>query len=142
MKKMILVLFSCLFLTLSCYSQELTGFAKVNKIIDGDTVEIQLKETSAKFRLVGIDCFETSKNYRAYKQAYLNKMGINEVIFKGCMAKSYLNNMLYGIKNVKIKIVGIDKYGRLLGVIYGKDNLNINQALLKHGICPSYVYKK
>ncbi len=140
MKKMILVLFSCLFLTLPCYPQELSGFVKVSRIIDGDTVEIQLKETTAKVRLAGIDCFETSKIHRAYKQAYLNQISIDEVILKGCEAKCHLQHLI-DAQNIKVEIVGIDKYGRLLGIFYDKNNLNINQTLINRGICPKYVYK-
>ncbi len=119
-------------------AHSLTGDIKLIRVIDGDTIEVQLRQTKAKVRLAGVDCFETSKIHRAYKQAYLNKMTIDEVIFKGYQAKGHLNNMLHGNKNIKIKILGIDKYGRLLGIVYNGENRNINQVLINHGICPEY----
>ncbi len=133
-----LLLLTIISLSSPCYSYELTGQAKLSRVIDGDTIEVQLQQTKAKVRLAGIDCFETSKIHRAYKQAYLNKMTIDEVMFKGYQAKGHLNNMLYGNKNIKIKILGIDKYGRLLGIVYDSENRNINQVLINYGICPEY----
>ncbi len=138
---MLKVLFILLILSTSqVKAHPLTGDAQLLEIVDGDTIKIRLSETNAKIRLAGIDCFETSKIYRAYKQAYLNQLSIDEVILKGHEAKYYLKNLI-NTKNIKVEIVGIDKYGRLLGIIYTKDGLNINHLLIKNGTCSKYVYK-
>ena len=46
---------------------------------DGDTVRVKI-DTGNKFniRLQGIDCFEVVKIHRAYRQAYLENLTIDE----------------------------------------------------------------
>ncbi len=94
-----------------------------------------------KIRLTGIDCFETSKINRAYKQAYLNNLTIEEVVEKGQKSKiileKYINN---SDDNFYYIPEGIDKYKRELGTLYSKDE-NINDYMLKCGGCLKYTYK-
>ena len=57
---------------------------EVLKILDGDTIKVKL-DSGNKFsiRLIGIDCYETNKINRAYKQAYVNDISIEEVVKRG-----------------------------------------------------------
>ena len=112
------------------------------KVLDGDTVKVTF-ESGNKFsiRLIGIDCFETEPIHRAYKQAYYSHLSIDQVIYKGCEAKIYLENIYKNAKNISFVFQGVDKYGRVLGILYF-DNININQHLLDKGLCLPYVYKE
>jgi len=116
----------------------------VSKIIDGDTIKIKLPENEVSVRLVGIDCFESQKNNRAYKQAYENRISIDEVVKRGCNSTMELSRIISGGKKpnyVELHIVGLDAYDRILGIIY-KDSVNINEQMINKGFCPKYVYKK
>ena len=129
------------------FSQNIFAFqSKISiknlKVLDGDTVKVTF-ESGNKFsiRLIGIDCFETEPIHRAYKQAYYSHLSIDQVIYKGFEAKNYLKNLHKKAKNISFVFQGVDKYGRVLGILYF-DNININQHLLDKGFCLPYVYKE
>ena len=66
---------------------------EIIEIKDGDTVLAKL-ENGNKFviRLYGIDCYESKKIHRAYKQAYLDNISIDDIVEKGLLTKQYLKN--------------------------------------------------
>lgn len=118
------------------------GVVEVPSAPDGDTIKIKLPQGVYSVRLVGIDCYETSKIHRAYKQAYENSLTIEEVIKKGNEATDYLVEILKKSNNrVKFQLEGIDKYGRFLGVIYDKNGNNINKMMMNNGMCLPYEYQ-
>ena len=107
---------------------------RIVKILDGDTIRAKINDNIFSIRLIGIDCYETTPNNRAYKQAYNNNLTIDEVIKNGKFSKKYLIN-LYKKSNVQtFEFMGLDYYKRPLGVLYF-DNVNINQKMLNHGGC-------
>ena len=107
---------------------------KIVKILDGDTIRAKINDNIFSIRLIGIDCYETTPNNRAYKQAYNNNLTIDEVIKNGKFSKKYLIN-LYKNSNVQtFEFMGLDYYKRPLGVLYF-DDVNINQKMLNHGGC-------
>ena len=91
---------------------------EVVKVIDGDTIKVKIKNNKFSIRLTGIDCPETSKIHRAYKQAYIEKTDIDEVVKKGVEAKVHLENLYKNSKTVSFEFEGIDKYARALGVVW------------------------
>ena len=107
---------------------------RIIKILDGDTVRAKINDNIFSIRLIEIDCYETTPNNRAYRQAYNNNLTIDEVIKNGKFSKKYLIN-LYKNSNVQtFEFMGLDYYKRPLGVLYF-DNVNINQKMLNHGGC-------
>ena len=114
----------------------------ITEIYDGDTIRVKLiNKNEFNIRLYGIDCFETSKIHRAYKQAYDNNLSIDEVIKKGLEAKRYLRKLKNNSKEFSFEFRGIDKYGRILGVLYF-DNENINEKMLENDFCNIYEFKE
>ncbi len=109
------------------------------RISDGDTVVARIDKNEFKIRLIGIDCYETAKINRAYKQAYQNNLSIDEVVNKGLNSKRYLEELYAQNKNSKtsIEFKGLDIYNRVLGVLYF-DKLNVNENLKLHGGCMMY----
>ena len=112
---------------------------EITKIYDGDTIEAKIDNNKFKIRLIGIDCYETCKIHRAYKQAYENNLSVEDVIKQGKVSTFYLKNLYEKNKNAPITFVfkGIDKYGRVLGILY-IGALNVNDELLKNGGCMLY----
>jgi len=83
---------------------------KVTKVIDGDTFDLENEE---RIRIYGIDAPEYPK---------------------GCMsedAKNRLEDLILN-KNVGIKQVAKDNFGRLVSLVY-LDNLSINEVLVEEG---------
>lgn len=113
---------------------------EITKIYDGDTVEAKIdKNKPFKIRLIDIDCYETSKIHRAYKQAYCNHKSIDDVIAAGLDSKKYLQNLYDNNKSngTYLEFKGIDIYGRALGILYF-DTLNVNENLKNSGGCLNY----
>lgn len=140
MKKIVLLL-SVMLLGLSAFASDKVP-VKLSRVYDGDTIEI-LNESNQKenIRLLGIDCYETSANNRAYKQAYENKKSIEEVIAEGTKAKLALIQLFKdnSKKQLYLERHNKDCYNRTLGVLYlGK--LNINKYMLQSGNALEYKY--
>ena len=113
----------------------------ITKVTDGDTVKGIVDGQEISIRLSGIDCYETSKRDRAYKQAYLNKMTIEDVVQKGKDSKIILTNLLKSNNNITVKFTDIDKrYKRYVGILYAGE-LNINEYMIQKGGCMCFEYK-
>lgn len=111
----LLVLSGCLF------SAELKGKVikgKVIKVSDGDTITILTEEKRpVRIRLDKIDAPEK-------KQAF------------GYQSKKYLSSLIF-MKDVIVKYKKIDRYGRVLGVVY-YDGQDINLLMIKSGMAHHY----
>ena len=75
-----------------------------------------------------------------YKQAYDNNLSIENVIGKGPKLKNCLQEMYKNSKYQYFEFLGLDKYKRVLGIIYFY-KININSQMLLNGGCFSYIYK-
>ncbi len=95
-------------------------------IIDGDSVSI-------KTRIQGIDTPEMKQKCTKYP---------NYVIDCGLLAKNHLRKILNNTKGeLKIKVLGIDKYNRLL-VKINKGATNIAEKMVADGMAFSYYNYK
>jgi len=105
----------------------LAGQFKVTRVYDGDTIKAEGHDITIKVRLVGIDSPETSKKSRQQGQPYSDR------------AKKHLAGFILN-KVVDIKGYGLDRYNRILGVIYLNGN-NINLEMVKQGLAEVYQGK-
>lgn len=102
--------------------------AQVLRVVDGDTISVDLVGTPTTVRLVGIDTPETV-DPRKPVQEY------------GKEASAFLSNMLLG-EEVYLEIGegGTDKYGRTLGYIYrAPDGLFVNAEIVRQGYGHAYT---
>jgi len=117
--------------------------AKVRHVVDGDSINIYTGDNITRVRLYGIDCMETSNIHRAYRQAYENKITIEDVIAQGNFATKKLDEIIKKNQNwVYFRTMGIDHYGRLLAVLYDKDFNIINDMMLESEYCKAFMVKK
>ena len=118
-----------------------TESIRITKVTDGDTVKGIVNGKEISIRLTGIDCYETSKRDRAYKQAYLNKMTIEEVVQRGKDSKEILTNLLRKNNNITVQFTDIDKrYKRNVGILYAGE-VNVNEYMMQKGGCMCFEYK-
>lgn len=112
-----LLIVSCKSSPLSSVSQEKVLHGQVIDVLDGDTVKLRSDWHIYKIRLAGIDAPEK-------QQAY------------GVQSKIYLEHLLAD-KDVLVKVVSCDQYGRYVGRIYlgGKD---INGEMIRSGYAWHY----
>lgn len=104
----------------------------VTKVSDGDSIQITTSEqTQLKVRLYGIDAPETPKvNHRT---GQVNKPGqpYGEESWKA------LRNKVMG-KQVKLDILDIDKYRRMVGMVWLNDR-NINLEMIREGHAEAFI---
>ena len=119
-KTTILIILFCLLNVHSLASNKIpnTVFASVLRIVDGDTVYLKHNEYGKiKVRLAEIDTPEKDQPY-------------------GKEAALALSKLISG-KIVKLNKVTVDKYNRIVGIIYYKQT-DINYYLVRNGFAWSY----
>ena len=111
-------------LLLSLPTSSPAGQFKVMRVYDGDTMKAEGSDIEIKVRLVGIDAPETSKKKRETGQPYSQQ------------AKKYLTDLILK-KTIDIRGYGLDRYNRILGLIY-LNGRNINLEMIKTGLAEVY----
>jgi len=110
--------------------QETEKFYPITKVVDGDTLTINIDEQAQTVRLIGIDTPETvhpSKPVECFGVEASNK------------AKEILNNQ--SIRIEKDPAQGdYDKYDRLLAYVFLKDGTNFNKMMIEEGYGYEYTY--
>jgi micrococcal nuclease len=97
----------------------------VERVADGDTITvITPSQTKLRIRMVGIDAPETPKGTKFPGQPY------------GKEAEAYLKQLIDG-KRVTVEIYAVDRYKRLLSVIF-LDGKDINLAMIEAGLAEVY----
>ena len=139
MKKLTTILFLLLITALTIFLiipsstatiRTVTG--TVTKVSDGDTIHLTTPEqTKLKVRLYGIDAPETDKINNHTGRISKPGQPYGEESWKA------LENKIMG-KQVKLDILDIDKYRRMVGMIY-LDNRNINLEMVREGYAEAYM---
>jgi endonuclease YncB( thermonuclease family) len=94
---------------------------KVIRVADGDTLTVLVKgNVQYKIRLSGIDAPEKTQPY-------------------GTRSKQALSAMTMS-KDVTVKILSKDKYGRFIGLISTDEEPDVNGAMLEKGLAWHYTY--
>lgn len=117
--------------TAASSSSQLQKTYLVTKVIDGDTIEVNINGQLAKLRLIGIDTPETVDPRRAV----------------GCFGKKASDEtkrLLEGKSVILTKDVSeTDKYNRLLRYVFlplGNGNLFVNDYLIRQGFAKILTY--
>ena len=104
----------------------------VTKISDGDTIHITTPEqTKLKVRLYGIDAPETPKINRQSGKVHQPGQPFSEE------AQKALKDKIMG-KQVKLEILDIDKYRRMVGIVWLNDR-NINLEMIREGYAEAFI---
>ncbi len=88
--------------------------AKVVNVIDGDTIEVLKNGQSFTVRLAWIDCPEMKQDYGLEAKQFTRKRAFHKI--------------------VKVKVINIDFYGRLVGEVILSESKSLNKELLKAGL--------
>ena len=100
------------------FAADFTG--NVVAVTDGDTISVLHNGKAERIRLNGIDCPEKAQPY-------------------GHKAKEAASALVFG-KDVTLQTHGADKYGRTIGDVILPDGRNVNQELVREGMC--WWYRK
>lgn len=103
---------------------------KVEKVIDGDTIQVFINGKTATIRLIGIDTPEAVERGRPV-QCF------------GDRASEKAREIL-GSKSIRLEPDATqgdkDKYGRLLRFVFLEDGTNFNELLIREGYAHEYTY--
>jgi len=129
----ILISISIIFINTSFISASIrTVTGTVTKVSDGDTIHLTTPEqTILKVRLYGIDAPETDKINNKTGQINIPGQPYGDESWKALKSK------IMG-KQVKLEILDIDKYRRMVGMIY-LDDRNINLEMVREGHAEAYI---
>ena len=108
-----------------------SGFYNVLKVIDGDTIVVDIGGEKETLRLIGIDAPEIDASS-------LNKKCFGKEAEE--FAKKILSGASVGLENDETQD-DRDKYGRLLRYVILKDGSNFNKTLIREGLAKEYAYK-
>ena len=104
----------------------------VTKVTDGDSIQVTTAEqTKLKVRLYGIDAPETPKI--SHRTGQVSKPGQPH----GEESWKALENKIMG-KQVRLEILDIDKYRRMVGMIWLGDR-NINLEMVREGYAEAFI---
>lgn len=106
------------------------GFYEVTKIVDGDTLSVDMAGKNTTIRLIGIDTPETvhpSKPIQCFGIEASNK------------AKELLSGQIVRIETDPTQ-GEVDKYGRTLAYIFLEDGTNFNEQMIKNGYAYEYTF--
>lgn len=102
----------------------------VTKVVDGDTIDVDIDGKISRLRLIGIDTPETVDPRKAVQ----------------CYGIEASNKAKETLLNKKVKLVSDpsqddkDKYGRLLRFVYRDDGFFYNKWIIENGYAHEYTY--
>lgn len=100
---------------------------KVKRVIDGDTIVVEIDGKNEKIRLIGVDTPETK-----HPQKPVERFGKEAYLFTQRMVEG---------KEVRLEFdwQKRDKYGRLLAYVYLTDGTFLNAEIIKQGYGFAYI---
>lgn len=105
------------------------------KVEDGDTLLVRLEGETKRVQLLGIDAPEDKDNPKFKVDLKRTALDYDTLLTMGVMASDHLRELIAGTEALELNYTPgeIDRYGRLVGVLYGIDGVSINQAMVANG---------
>jgi micrococcal nuclease len=104
----------------------------VNRVIDGDTIEIKRFFKTATIRMLGIDTPETVDPRKPVQCFGLEAKNKTKILLENKKV------ILEFSPNREVR----DKYNRYLAYVFLEDDTNINEYLIKNGYAKEYTFGK
>lgn len=127
-----LLLTSCL-LTAAANAQNLTTV--VIRVIDGDTIKVNLQGQTESVRLIGIDTPESRKNAKAMRDSDRSGQDMAAIVSQGKEAAAFTRSRVKKGDSVRIEtdVQQRDKYHRILAYVWLSDGTMLNEAIVRAG---------
>lgn len=116
--------------------------ATVVKVVDGDTLKIEMNGNEEAVRLIGIDTPESKINKKAKKDAIKAHHDIETITTMGKEAARFVKTLVRKGDTVGIEydVQKRDKYKRLLVYAYLSDGKMLNEEIVKAGYANVMTY--
>jgi len=110
--------------------------ADVLRVIDGDSIRIMLNGKKEHLRLIGVDTAEIRANNKAIGIAAMRHQSLEDFIYEGKVAKSFVKNLVKPGDSVSIELGKQERdiYGRMLGYLFLSNGKMLNEEILKAGL--------
>lgn len=132
---MVKAIISYVLVFLLCITMVNADTYKVQRVVDGDTVDIVNPNTNTlqRIRVAHLDTMESMRNSRAKKLALKCNLDIDDIVINGMIAKKHLITLIEG-KDVNVIFMGLDSTGtRTVGDITTLDNVNVGEYMVSNG---------
>jgi len=109
--------------------------ATVVRVVDGDTLRIEMNGHEEAVRLIGIDTPENKINKKAKKDSLRSNQDVETITSMGKEAARYVRTLVRRGDTVGIEfdVQKRDKYNRLLVYAYLSDGKMLNEEIIKAG---------
>ncbi|MDD2462782.1 MAG: thermonuclease family protein [Desulfobulbus sp.] len=109
--------------------------AKVIRVIDGDTIKVNLQGQTESVRLIGIDTPECRANQKAERDSERSGQDLAAIISQGKEATSFTRSRVKKGDTVRLEtdVQQRDKYRRLLAYVWLPNGTMLNEAIVRAG---------
>jgi len=116
--------------------------ATVIKVVDGDTLKIEMNGQEEAVRLIGIDTPESRINKKAKKDSLRSNQDIDTITAMGKEAAKYVRTLVRkgDMVGIEFDVQKRDKYNRLLVYAYLSDGKMLNEEIVKAGYANIMTY--
>ena len=116
--------------------------ATVVRVVDGDTLRIEMNGHEEAVRLIGIDTPESKINKKAKKDAIKTNHDIETITAMGKEAARYVRTLVRkgDMVGIEYDVQKRDKYHRLLVYAYLSDGKMLNEEIIKAGYANVMTY--
>jgi micrococcal nuclease len=116
--------------------------ATVVRVVDGDTLKIEMNGHEEAVRLIGIDTPESKVNKKAKKDSIKTNHDVEAITAMGREATKYVKTLVRNGDTVEIEfdVQKRDKYQRLLVYAYLQDGKMLNEEIIKAGYASVMTY--
>jgi micrococcal nuclease len=126
------------------------GQARLQRVVDGDTLKVDYQGRSERIRLIGIDAPESADNLKAHRDAGRSGRDMQTIILQGRQAKAFVFSVVQpgDLFRLEFDVEKRDRYGRLLAYVYLPDGRMLNDLIVRRGfaltltIPPNVKYQK
>lgn len=116
--------------------------ATVVRVVDGDTLKIEMNGHEEAVRLIGIDTPESKANKKARKDAVKTNHDVEAITAMGKEAAKYVKTLVRkgDMVGIEFDVQKRDKYNRLLVYAYLSDGKMLNEEIIKAGYANVMTY--
>lgn len=109
--------------------------AKVLRVIDGDTLKVEVEGRKESVRLIGIDTPESKANAKAFKDSTRNGEDLAAIVQQGKKAAAFTRSLVKKGDFVRLEtdVQPRDRYQRILAYVYSRDGSMLNEAIVRAG---------
>lgn len=119
-----------------------TFTAKVIRVIDGDTIKVDLQGQPESVRLIGIDTPECRANGKAMRDSEHSGQDMAAIVSQGREATAFTRSKVKKGDTVRLEtdVQQRDKYRRLLAYVWLSDGTMLNEAIVRAGYAQAVTY--